>query len=105
MGQRDFDDQYSISYICKPLLGLILGATIYMAFNLLIRALGIWPAGMAGATESLAVAPGVIYLMAWACGFKENRIFDLVDRVIKRMFSGRGESEPMSAVDPTEMIE
>ena len=105
VGQRDFDDQYSISYIGKPFLGLILGATVYMVFNLLIRALGIWPAGMAGATESLAVAPGVIYLLAWACGFKENRIFDLVDRVMKRMFSGRGESEPMSAVDPTETAE
>ncbi len=102
VGQRDFDDQYSISYIGKPFLGLILGATVYMVFNLLVRALGIWPAGMAGTTDSLAVAPGVIYLVAWACGFKENRIFDLVDRVMKRMFSSKGESESVSAVDPTE---
>jgi hypothetical protein len=97
VGQRDFDSQYSISYIGKPFLGLILGATVYMIFNLLVRALGIWPAGLEGATESLAVAPGVIYLMAWACGFKENRIFDLVDRVMKRLFSGgpKPEQEPI----------
>ncbi len=102
VGQRDFDDQYSISYIGKPFLGLILGATVYMVFNLLVRALGIWPAGMAGTTESLAVAPGVIYLLAWACGFKENRIFDLVDRVMKRMFSSKGESESVPAVETSE---
>ena len=105
VGQRDFDNQYNISYIGKPFLGLILGATVYMVFNLLIRALGIWPAGVAGTTESLAVAPGVIYLLAWASGFKENRIFDLVDRVMKRMFSGDVESEPATAVDSTEPAE
>ena len=93
VGRRDFDDQYSISYVGKPFLGLILGATVYMIFNLLIRALGIWPAGMEGAEASLAVAPGVVYLMAWASGFKENRIFDLVDRVMKRLFSGKDEEE------------
>lgn len=105
VGRRDFDNQYSISYVGKPFLGLILGATVYMVFNLLIRALGVWPAGMAGTAESLAVAPGVIYLLAWACGFKENRIFDLVDRAMKRVFSGGEESEPAAAVDSTESTE
>ena len=99
VGRRDFDNQYSISYVGKPFLGLILGATVYMVFNLIIRALGIWPAGLAGTTESLAVAPGVIYLLAWACGFKENRIFDLVDRVMKRTFSGQEESEPAPSAE------
>jgi hypothetical protein len=95
VGRRDFDPKFNISYIGKPFLGLILGATVYMIFNLLIRALGILPAGLEEieGTAAPAVAPGVIYLMAWACGFKENRIFDLLDRVMKRIFSG-GESAP-----------
>jgi hypothetical protein len=105
VGHRDFDTQYSISYIGKPFLGLILGATVYMIFNLFVRALGIWPAGITDAGESLAVAPGVIYLMAWACGFKENRIFDLVDRVMKRLFSGREESDMKATAESSEPAE
>jgi hypothetical protein len=102
VGRRDFDVQYNISYIGKPFLGLILGATIYMVFNLLIRALGILPAGLQGAEgiSTPAVAPGVIYLMAWACGFKENRIFDLVDRAIKRLFSGEEATPPPAPAGP-----
>ena len=50
---------------------------------------------------ALSVAPGVMYLMAWASGFKENRIFDLVDRVMKRLFSGGESSEEDS---PEELL-
>jgi len=60
-GRRDFDSQYNLSYVGKPFLGLVLGATVYMIFQLMM--------------------------------FKENRIFDLVDRIIKRLFSGE-EREP-----------
>lgn len=98
IGARDFDPNYGISYIGKPFLGIILGATAYMVLNLLIRVVGIFPTGLdtvEGATAP-AVAPAVIYLVAWASGFKENRILDLVDRVMKRLFSGRGEDEPAS---------
>jgi hypothetical protein len=105
VGRRDFDPQYNISYIGKPFLGLILGATVYMIFNLVIRTLGILPAGLEGMEGDAvpAVAPGVIYLMAWACGFKENRIFDLLDRVMKRIFSGEESAPPTppAAAEPT----
>lgn len=92
VGQRDFDLHYSLSYLGKPFMGLILGATVYMVFNLVIRALGIMPAGAeeAGKVTVPAVAPGVMYLVAWASGFKENRIFDLVDQGMKRVFAGGG---------------
>ena len=92
VGQRDFDVHYSLSYLGKPFMGLILGATVYMVFNLVIRALGILPAGAeeAGKVTVPAVAPGVMYLVAWASGFKENRVFDLVDQGMKRVFAGGG---------------
>ena len=92
VGQRDFDVHYSLSYLGKPFMGLILGATVYMVFNLVIRALGILPAGAeeAGKVTVPAVAPGVMYLVAWASGFKENRVFDLVDQGMKRVFTGGG---------------
>jgi hypothetical protein len=89
VGRRDFDTQYNLSYVGKPFLGLILGATVYMVFQLLLT-LQLLPAGLStGAGPAGSVTPWVIYPLAWACGFKENRIFDLVDRVIKRLFSGK----------------
>jgi len=90
VGQRDFDSHFNLSYVGKPFLGAFLGASVYMAFNSLVRALGILPAGLQGVEEISApvVAPGVMYLMAWIGGFKENRIFDLLDRAMKRVFSG-----------------
>jgi hypothetical protein len=93
VGRRDFDAHYNLSYIGKPFLGVILGATVYMVFNLLIRSLGILPIGLEGAGQvsTPTIAPGLMYLMAWASGFKENRIFDLVDR---RFFSGGQATEP-----------
>jgi hypothetical protein len=92
VGQRDFDLHYGLSYLGKPFMGLILGATVYMVFNLVLRVLGIMPAGAeeAGKVTAPAVAPGVMYLVAWASGFKENRIFDLVDQGMKRVFTGGG---------------
>jgi hypothetical protein len=95
VGRRDFDTQYNLSYVGKPFLGVILGATVYMMIHLMIITLGILPAGLAQGSETLqtpTVTPWIIYLLAWACGFKENRIFDLVDRVMKRIFSS-GEQE------------
>jgi hypothetical protein len=100
VGRRDFDTQYNLTYVGKPFLGLVLGATVYMLFHLMLT-LGILPAGLqesgqSGTATFTTVTPWIIYPLAWACGFKENRIFDLVDRVMKRIFSGEksSESEP-----------
>jgi len=95
VGLRDFDTAYNLSYIGKPFFGLILGGTVYMVIHLLIMMLGIWPAGIREAQESMdapTIAPWLIYLVAWACGFKENRIFGLVDRAMKRIFSSEQEA-------------
>ncbi len=92
VGQRDFDPHYKLSYLGKPVLGLILGATVYMVFNLVLRTVGILPAGLEGlegvADTAVTVAPGVLYLISWASGFKENTIFELVERTMQRVFGG-----------------
>jgi hypothetical protein len=95
VSRRDFDSQYSLSYVGKPFLGIILGATVYMVVRLLVLALGIVPVGMLD-SETLSspiIMPWLIYLLAWACGFKENRIFDLVERVIKQVFGADGSTQ------------
>ena len=92
VSQRDFDIQYGLSYVTKPFFGLILGGTVYMIVQLLILSLGISPVflpeGIAGLPTS-TIAPWLVYLMAWVCGFNESRIFGLVDGAMKRTLSGQ----------------
>jgi hypothetical protein len=92
IAERDFDGNYNITYVGKPFFGLVLGATVYMIINLLIVSLGIWPTGTAeGAAQALSptLAPWIIYLVSWVAGFKENRVFGLVDEVMKRIFPAK----------------
>jgi hypothetical protein len=87
---RDFDSQYNITYVGKPFFGLVLGATVYMIVYLGIVSLGIWPGQVQEAVEGVltpTIAPWLIYLLAWAAGFKENRVFGAVDSMLKRAFS------------------
>ena len=89
---RDFDGHYNISYLGKPFFGLVLGATVYMIVSLLVTSLGIWPSGMTDSTTGAAVpmvTPWVIYFVAMVAGFKENRVFGLVDQVMKWIFPQR----------------
>ncbi len=87
---RDFDSNFNISYVGKPFFGLVLGATVYMVIHLMVVSLGIWPADLPeGINEANGptIAPWIIYLLAWASGFKENRVFGVVDQAMKRLFS------------------
>ncbi|MFC2015781.1 hypothetical protein ACFLUM_02490 [Chloroflexota bacterium] len=87
---RDFDSQYNITYVGKPFFGLVLGATVYMIVYLGIVSLGIAPGQVSEAVGGFltpTIAPWLIYLLAWAAGFKENRVFGTVDSLLKRAFS------------------
>ena len=101
VGRRDFDTAFNLSYVAKPFLGIILGAAVYMLFHLLLRTLGVVPTGLQEGTFDMpTVAPWLVYLVAWAGGFKENRVFDLVDKVMKQIFSG---DEPSTPATPEEL--
>lgn len=89
---RDFDGHYNISYLGKPFFGLVLGATVYMIVSLLVTSLGIWPSGMIDSQTGAAVpmvTPWVIYFVSMVAGFKENRVFGLVDQIMKWIFPER----------------
>jgi hypothetical protein len=96
IASRDFDSTYNISYVGKPFFGLVLGASVYMIIQLGIVSLGIWPSGPAEGAGAYGIAPWIIYLLAWVSGFKENRIFGVVDIAMKRVFSGGDSAPPAS---------
>lgn len=90
VSQRDFDSSYNISYLGKPFFGPILGAMAYMVVLVFVASLGIRPnaeAAGAGGVGDPTLTPWIIYVTALACGFKENRIFGMVDRLMKSIFS------------------
>ena len=94
---RDFDRTYNISYLGKPFFGLVLGATVYMVVSLLVTSLGIWPSGMTNSETGAAVpmvTPWIVYFVAMVAGFKENRVFGLVDQIMKWIFPQREDASP-----------
>jgi len=101
IGMRDFDRHYAISYVSKPFVGLIFGATAYMVAALVVRALGIAPVGLPALDADIVttIAPGVIYLVAWAAGFKESRLLELVNQSMAQLLgsSDRGQSASPTA--------
>ena len=70
----------------------MLGATVYMIVSLLVTSLGIWPSGMTNSETGAAVpmvTPWVVYFVAMVAGFKENRVFGLIDQIMKWIFPER----------------
>ncbi len=96
---RDFDGNYNISYLGKPFFGLVLGATVYMIVSLLVTSLGIWPSGLTNGETGAAVpmvTPWVVYFVAMVAGFKENRVFGLIDQIMKWIFPERNATSQTS---------
>ncbi len=75
--RQDFDHQHALWYYTNPILGVPLGAFIFILIQ----------AGFFTLTAGSAEAPAinsalVIYLLAWVAGFRQNLVYDLVRRVL-----------------------
>lgn len=90
---QDFDKQYSIWYITSPILGLPLGAFIFLVIQAGFFTL---TAGSpVGQTISSAL---IIYVLAWIGGFKQNVVFDLTRRILE-VFQVQAEKEPKTELE------
>lgn len=101
---RSFDSQHTLSYVAKPFMGMIVGSMIYLTLFVLMRILGILPAGLGeGSIETLTdlMYVALLYFLALAAGFKENLAFDLLGRVIKAVLRSDKDEEEPSAPAPT----
>jgi hypothetical protein len=100
--ERSFDNQFILSYVAKPFMGMILGSMIYLTLFVLLRALQILPAGLeAGGIETVndVMYVALLYFVALAAGFKENLAFDLLNRAIRAVL-GRGNEEEEQLAEP-----
>ncbi|MGC8878354.1 MAG: hypothetical protein ACP5R2_03955 [Anaerolineae bacterium] len=87
----NFDDKHTLSYLGKPFMGMILGAMAYLGMFVFMRILGMKPVGLqVSNTEVLTHVfyMAALYLLAMMLGFKENRVFNLLNRAVKAVLGG-----------------
>ncbi len=89
--ERSFDSKHTLSYLGKPFMGMILGAMAYLGMFVFMRVLGMKPVGLqVSDTEMLThvLYMAALYLLAIMLGFKENRVFNLLNRAVKAILGG-----------------
>ncbi len=73
---QDFDRQWSIWYVTNPMMGVVMGAFVF----LIVRA-GLF--ALLPNSETQIQSIWLVYAFAWLAGFQQNVAFDLVERVVK----------------------
>ncbi|MCS7259247.1 MAG: hypothetical protein NZ765_00490 [Anaerolineae bacterium] len=89
--ERNFDDKHTLSYLGKPFMGMILGAVAYLGIFVLMRILGMKPVGLQVSDAELlthVLYIAALYLLAMVLGFKENRVFNLLNQAVKAILGG-----------------
>lgn len=74
--EQDFDRQHTLWYINSPLMGIGLGAVVFIIMRIGLLSLTIGSSPQIG-------SPLVIYIFAWLCGYQHNVFTDIVKRVLK----------------------
>lgn len=85
---QDFDRQYTIWYVTNPLLGIALGAFVF----LVIQA-GFFSLTASDGTAESVKTPMVIYVLAWISGLKQNVVYDIVRRILDVFRVGEEKTE------------
>jgi hypothetical protein len=99
MRARSFDSQYVLSYFGKPLMGMITGSIVYLMF-FGARFIGVSLFSSATPDSNIEGLRFIIYLVAIYAGFKENAVFDLLNRLIKAILGSQDEEEEEAAAPP-----
>lgn len=91
---QDFDRQHTLWYLNSPVMGIGVGAVIY----LILRA-GLL--SLSGPAQEIT-SPLIIYLLAWLAGYQQNVFTNLVKRMLKVFEFGedRAETPPTQPARP-----
>ena len=85
--EEDYDPQFALWYYTNPLMGIVLGAFVYVLMQLSL------PAIFGGGSENIQPSPYLVYVLAWAVGFQQNLAFTLVNSVLKSFMKMTPESK------------
>jgi len=83
--QLDFDDQYTLWYFFKPMLGAVFGLVSVVVLQAGVFTLG----GEVQLTDDNRLP---LYIVAFLAGFSERFFMQLIDRVITAIFGGSTDS-------------
>jgi len=96
---RSFDSQAVLSYFGKPIMGMILGSIVYLTlFGARYVSVAVFQGQVAD--SDISGLRYIIYVVATAASFKENIVFDLLNRVIKAVLGQQEEEEKASPPSP-----
>ncbi|HEY57307.1 MAG TPA: hypothetical protein G4O04_01985 [Anaerolineae bacterium] len=74
--EQDFDKQYTMWYITNPIMGLALGAFVYLVIQAGLFSL------TASAQQNITSA-AMVFVLAWVTGFQQNVAYDMVRRILQ----------------------
>jgi hypothetical protein len=75
--EMDFSKRFSLWYISNPIMGLVLGAFVFLVTKFSLISL------FSGTGEQEITSPFVIYMLAFVVGYQQNVAWALIRRVIK----------------------
>jgi len=90
----DFDDQFTLWYWFKPLLGAIFGLLAVIMVKAGLLSLQI---GSQSPAEAVNTLP--LHVIAFLAGFSERFFIRLIDRVMTALFGGEGDSQQTVIAD------
>ncbi len=92
---QDFDKQYTMWYLTNPIMGVALGAFVYLVMQAGLLSL------TAGDVPTITSAAAV-FVLAWIAGFQQNVAYDLVRRILRvfRLEEGTEEAPEAPLVPP-----
>jgi hypothetical protein len=97
--ERSFDSQYVLSYFGKPIMGMIMGSIVYLTmFGARFVSVAVFQGQVPD--SDLSGLRYIIYLVAVYASFKENLVFDLLNKVIKAVLGSEEEVEEAAPPRP-----
>lgn len=87
---REYDPAYNMHYFARPILGLILGAVLF-----LISQAGIIAGNII--IGDIKIGPLFLYVFAVLAGFKQEYVAEFIDNILKAVFRS---SRPPSGLKP-----
>jgi hypothetical protein len=87
---QKFNPQFNIWYLAQPVMGLFIGAFIFLFIKIAFNV-------TAGNTTAEIGSPWMVYLFGFIAGFQQNVLYDIVKQMLKLFQIGKSES---SSTDP-----
>ena len=94
---EDFEYDHARWYYLSPLIGLFFGPLVALLADVGLPA---FVQLVGDASSDMQVRPAVMYLLAWAVGFKQNLLLELINSILGRILPGLKPDEEKDAKKP-----